>query len=106
TITVFDLRHSIGLSFVLAMAVLLSACASGAVHSSSPTAPLQQGDTTPERPAVEQTVEPQQGPVALRFRRWVAAFRARAAADGVSPATLDAAFANVALVPRILELDN
>src|SRR5699024_6732631 len=83
----------------------LSACASGAVHSSSASAPPVPADAAPARPAAGHEAE-QQGAPALRFRRWVKMFRARAKADGVSAATLDAAFANVALVPRILDLDN
>lgn len=40
------------------------------------------------------------------FARWVAAFRKRAAAQGVSQATLDRAFGPAEFLPRIIELDN
>ncbi len=39
------------------------------------------------------------------FPTWLAAFRQNALAAGIHPATLDAAFAGVAPLPRVLELD-
>ena len=40
------------------------------------------------------------------FNSWLAAFRQDAAAQGISPATLDAAFTGVTPVQRVIDLDN
>ncbi|MGB0181272.1 MAG: lytic murein transglycosylase [Candidatus Puniceispirillales bacterium] len=39
------------------------------------------------------------------FDKWLEELRSDALADGISPATLDAALADVALIPRVIELD-
>src|SRR5690606_1588358 len=40
-----------------------------------------------------------------RFDRWLADFRAEAASQGIAPATLDRALADVRPIPRVVELD-
>ena len=39
------------------------------------------------------------------FDKWLEELRSDALADGISPATLDAALTDVALIPRVIELD-
>lgn len=62
------------------------------------TAPDHRQKTTKNMPAVQDSQQ-------VRFKRWVADFRARAAARGVSSGTLDATLGHVKLVPKILGRD-
>lgn len=43
--------------------------------------------------------------VDVGFQKWLSEFRAEALADGIRPATLDVAFANVEPIERVIELD-
>ncbi|MFD0981201.1 lytic murein transglycosylase [Tropicimonas aquimaris] len=77
-------RRTISLSL---LATFVSACSGGGVSSSR--------DTSSSMPAVPNPA----------FDSWVAGFRQRAAAGGISQATLDQAFRNVGYLPGVIERD-
>ncbi|SDY22452.1 lytic murein transglycosylase [Citreimonas salinaria] len=76
--------------FTLGAAGLVALSACGA----APRAPLPAADAA--------TFRPQPNPA---YDAWVAAFRGRAAAQGISAATLEAAFSNAGFVPEVIERD-
>lgn len=77
--------------------VLASCVMTGAVLAQTPVVP-------PATPPVTQTPVVSQTPT-QSFADWLAAFRAEAAAKGVSEATLDAALANLTPDPVVLDKD-
>ena len=79
---------------LLSALMFLAACASS---GSTPPPPA----TAPEIPAP--TAAP--APHAATFQDWLNDLRAEAQQQGISPATLDQAFAQVHLLDRVLELD-
>lgn len=88
---------------------VMTACASTAVERPSAGHDDAPATTTAATTAPAEATSP--GDVATNaqqtdFQRWVAQFRAQARARGVAPATLEAAFADVALIPQIIELDS
>ncbi|WP_353218932.1 lytic murein transglycosylase [Salinisphaera sp. S4-8] len=86
----------------------LVACASQSVETarSSDASPDVAADMRMSAPPAS-TPQPPAAPArdAVGFQRWVADFRRRAAARGVSAGTLDEAFDGAEFVPRIVELD-
>lgn len=55
--------------------------------------------------AVAASAEPVVPPSTAEFQVWLESFKARAAAQGISTATLDRALAGAAYIPRVIELD-
>ncbi|OYU98352.1 MAG: murein transglycosylase, partial [Burkholderiales bacterium PBB5] len=97
---------------------LLAACASPPPMSATPAAAPQptQASQPPLAPATPPnlataTVRPAASearavePPSQDFAAWIASFSATARAAGISEATLGAAFAEVQLLPRVVELD-
>src|SRR5512139_2043013 len=74
----------------LLLAVLLAGCAAPPVVETTPP-------VSPPAPTVQ--------PAQTAFYRWLVAFRQDAVAQGISPATLDAAFTGVTPIERVIELD-
>jgi lytic murein transglycosylase len=72
----------------------LAGCTSVPLTAPSPTAPSPTTSAPDEATAYRQD-----------FARWVDGFRATAQAAGIGDATLQAAFANVNYLPRVIELD-
>ena len=63
---------------------------------------------SPQSPAaiLEPALQPQTNPVPdIAFRQWITAFRPRALAAGITPATFDAAFVGVHYNPGVVEKD-
>ncbi|WP_423821535.1 lytic murein transglycosylase [Salinisphaera sp. SPP-AMP-43] len=96
--------------------LLLAGCATEPSAQSHPAQSATASQTTP--PAVEAAHDSGSGRPeaasagsidghnAAGFQRWVAGFRQRAAARGVSQTTLERAFGKAEFLPRIIELDN
>jgi len=85
------------LGLVASILLLPLAACSGAAAQQSPDAMPQISQSTPNAaPAVEQPPE---------FAAWLAALRADALKQGISPATVNAALTGVTPLPRIIELD-
>ncbi|MEM6972599.1 MAG: lytic murein transglycosylase [Pseudomonadota bacterium] len=94
------------LAFGLSVATL-SACASAPAGVPAPperpaAAAATTAETTAARPASATSVPEGQ---TVNFATWRQAFRARALSEGIAPATFDAAFAGVAPIERVIELD-
>lgn len=93
-----------GLCALTLAAAVLAGCASApSTAPSSPAAPVpaaRPAAASPPMPAGADDAALQQG-----FARWVADFRGKAREAGVSEATLQAAFADVQYLPRVVELD-
>lgn len=81
-----------------ALAILGTASGCQSTASSQAAAPLAGG---PAAPAATQTVVPSQS-----FADWLDGVKAEARANGISEATLTAAFTGVEPNPRVVELDN
>ena len=101
-------------TFVLASCVVTGAVlASGVLRAQNPVPPPGQASLPPvtQTPVVPPATQPiGQTPVVTQtptqsFADWLTAFRAEAAAKGVSEATLDAALANLAPDPLVLDKD-
>ena len=88
--------------FLLAFAAMLGACAQGA--SESPT-PAARPKTVKAPASASSTVQPSTPVRYQTFSAWRDGFRVRALAEGISPATFDAAFRGVQLNDQVQALD-
>lgn len=85
---------------MLALALVLSGCASGPTTPPRMPSSAEEGhDATRQASAVAEDTEAQ------RFAQWVTNFRATARAAGIDQATLDTAFEGVKLRPHAVEQD-
>jgi len=92
-------------SFIVVFFILAaSACASQPVDSATPASQSEGAGSTP--PAADTAPETTPAGDAAGFESWVARFKRRAAARGVSRDTLAAAFDRAEFQPRVIELDN
>ena len=83
--------------FGFGLALMPMACGTSAYHSTQ--TPVRQSSTAPAA-VTPATAEQRAG-----FERWVAAFRPRAMAKGISAQTFDRAFANAYYNPDVIKLD-
>ncbi len=79
-------------------AVLLSACVNPPRTAETVTTPPPAAPTTASEATVSATDE-------AAFQKWLKDTRREAAAKGISERTLERAFADVKLIPRVIELD-
>ena len=82
--------------------MVCAACAAGC--ASTPLPPAAPVVATPAAAPASAASAPE-GDAAQGFVRWVAAFRMRAAEQGIDRETLSAAFDDVHYLPRVIELD-
>jgi len=99
-------RHPIPLLRVRKLAALALAAAvlAGCASPPPPASPAPPA-RPPETPRAARPAGTDDAALPQGFARWVADFRASARADGISDATLQAAFADVHYLPRVVELD-
>lgn len=103
-----DLKTAPAKVLAASCALALVAAASAVARAQNPVTPPPAGQTSAAPPTTQTPVT--QTPVVTQtptqpFADWLAAFRADAAAKGISEATLDAALANLAPDPVVLEKD-
>jgi len=84
---------------LLLLAVLLAGCVPPKAIDTAPGI----GQPTPSAQTAPPILTPQ--PAQTAFDSWLAAFRQDAVAQGISPATLDAALTGVTPIERVVELD-
>lgn len=99
------------LFLVLPLAFIVAGCASHPpAAASQPSGANKTGPATSQASGRSAAAVPQPVSIAGRdragFTDWVAGFRRRARAKGVSAATLRTAFGNAEFIPHIIELDN
>ncbi|MDR6885578.1 MULTISPECIES: lytic murein transglycosylase [Variovorax] len=89
-----------------AIAVLLASCASApSATAPNPPASSATGSRPATAPAAPGTAGVDDAAAEQRFAKWIADFRTRARAEGISDATLHSAFDQVRYLPRVIELD-
>lgn len=110
TTTSDDMTYPLALRAAVPLIVVLAGCAShapaGATRSPADTSHLSAAKTTTAQKQPQHRSASVSGRDAAGFERWVAGFKRRARARGVSRTTLNTAFAEAEFLPHVIELDN